>query len=70
MEWGFLIICLGISLIVGMGIGSAAILIKTNKQRELRDKALREILHYQWGTEDTNDALVVTRIAIKGLKGE
>ena len=36
----------------------------------IRGEALREITKHKWDTGDHNDAVVITRIALEGLKHE
>ena len=63
-----------IIFIVGAAVGSyitAKILTHRAKRIMLkRGKALRKIKYHQWNTGVQNDALVVTRIAMEGLKYE
>ena len=42
----------------------------TRKKRHARENALRKIVHYQWHNGTPNDAIPITRIALRGLKGE
>ena len=68
MDWGIWTIFWLLGALVGFGVGTAVTIFKTNKKRELRESALRRISHYKWDT-GVNDAVAITRIAIKGLNG-
>lgn len=60
--------------IIGAAVGSyitAKILTHRAKRVMIkRGKALRKITHHQWNTGRENDAVVITRIAMDGLKYE
>lgn len=42
----------------------------THNKRHAREDALNEIASHKWHTGDNNDAVIITRIALKGLAGE
>ncbi len=68
MDWGLWTMFWLCGALVGFGVGTATTILKTNKRRELRETALRKISHYKWET-GVNDAVMITRIAQKGLNG-
>jgi len=69
MDWGLCTIFWLIGALVGFGVGTMVTILKTNKQREMCKTALRKIAHHQWET-GINDAVMITRIALKGLDEE
>lgn len=69
MDWGLCTMIWLLGTLVGFGVGMAATILRTDKRRQIRKASLREILNYQWDT-GVNDALTITRIALKGLKGK
>lgn len=69
MDWELWTMFWLLGALVGFGISTVATIFKTNKRYKIRSEALRKISHYQWGT-GVNDAMVITRIALKGLNGE
>lgn len=68
MDWGLGTMLWLFGMLVGFGIGMVVTIGKTNKRREMRETALRKIVHHQWDS-GINDAVLITRIAIKGLNG-
>lgn len=60
----------GAGLVIGSYVTCRVLAFKTRKKRPAIEKALREITRHQWGTGKHNDAVVITRIALRGLKGE
>ena len=63
-------ICWCTGLVIGSYVTCRVLAFKTRKKRYAREHALREITQHQWETGKHNDAVVITRIALKGLKGE
>ena len=65
---------MGVSAIAGAGISSYVttkiLAFRTRKKRRARQAALENIASHKWDTGKHNDAVVITRIALKGLKGE
>jgi len=61
-------------LIVGIAIGSYAttkiLAFRTRRKRRAREAALNNIASHKWDTGEHNDAVIITRIALKGLAGE
>ena len=59
---------------VGAGAGSYLtvkwLAFTTRKTRHTRENALRKIAKHKWNNGTENDAIAITRIALKGLKGE
>lgn len=59
-------------LIAGMVFGSYLtvkwLAFITRKRRHAREKALRDIASHKWGVGDQNDAVTITRMALKGLE--
>ena len=43
---------------------------RTRSKRHARENALREITQHKWDTGEPSDAIVITRIALRGLDGE
>jgi len=64
MEW--------VAFITGIVFGSFVTAeIKTRRAKKLlqkRGEALRVITNHKWDTGEHNDAVVITRIALEGLK--
>lgn len=62
----------GIIFLAGIAIGalvaSKIASVRTSKMLHKRGEALREITNYKWHIGDENDAVVITRIAMKGLE--
>lgn len=63
----FIYWCAG--LIIGSYITCRILAFKTRKKRPAIEKTLREITRHQRGTGKHNDAVVITRIAMRGLNG-
>ena len=65
---------MGVSAIAGAIISAyvttKVLAFRTRKKRRAREKALRDIASHKWDTGDHSDAVVVTRIALRGLAGE
>ena len=64
------LIILVVGIVIGSYITSKVLAIRTRKKRHATDFALREIASHKWDTGEHNDAVVITRIALRGLKGE
>lgn len=69
MDWGLGTMIWLFGALAGFGVGMAVTMFKMNKRREMRESALRKIAHHQWDS-GINDAVLVTRIALKGLDGK
>ena len=57
-------------IIMGLGVGQLIEYFRDKKNIESQETALREIANHKWGTGKHNDAVVITRIALRGLEGE
>lgn len=64
----FIYLCAG--LVIGTCVTCKVLAFKTRKKRHARDQALREIANHQWNNGTKNDAMTITRIALRGLKGK
>ena len=53
---------------VGSYITTKWIALITRKRRHAREGALREIASHKWHVGDQSDAVVITRIALRGLE--
>ena len=54
---------------VGTYVTTKILAFRTRKKRRAREAALNSIASHKWDTGDHNDAVIITRIALKGLKG-
>lgn len=59
---------------IGVGAGSYLtaqwLTFTARKKRHARENALQKITKHKWNNGTENDAISITRIALKGLKGE
>jgi len=55
---------------LGSYLTSVVLAARTRKVRHSREKALRDITQHKWDTGEQNDAVVITRMALKGLDGD
>lgn len=69
MDWGLWLIIWLLGGLVGSGIGMMVTMSIMDKQRGMREVALRKIVRHQWGA-GANDAISITRIALEGLDEE
>lgn len=58
----------GIAL--GSYVTSKVVARRARRLLHIRGEALREITLHKWDTGDHNDAVIITRMALKGLKHE
>jgi len=58
-----------IGVVIGSYVTAKVLAIRTRKKRRAREKALRDIASHKWGTGEHSDAVIITRIALKGLEG-
>lgn len=58
-----------IGIAVGLIAGRVIEIFRDRTIMNQQECALREIADHQWDTGKHNDAVVVTRIAMRGLKG-
>ena len=66
----YILVALGVGLIVGSYVTSKVLAYRTRTKRHAMRQALDEISCHQWNTGKHNDAVVITRIALRGLAGE
>lgn len=69
-EFTIQLIACGVGVVLGSYFTAKWLAFTTRKKRHARENALREIMHHQWNNGTKNDAMAITRIALKGLKGE
>jgi hypothetical protein len=62
------IIIFAVGITVGSFVTSRIVARRARRLLHLRGDALREITNHKWDTGDHNDAVVITRIALKGLE--
>ena len=60
----------GVGLVLGSYFTAQWLAFITRKKRHARENALQEIADHKWNTGEHNDAVVITRIALRGLEGE
>jgi len=56
--------------IISSYVTTKVLAFRTRKKRRARENALRDIASHKWDTGEHNDAVVITRIALRGLEGE
>lgn len=64
----FIYWCAG--LVIGSYVTYKWLAFEARKKRNLSEVALRKIANHQWNNGAKNDAMAITRIALKGLTGE
>lgn len=62
-----LISMLIIGILLGFGLATIIDVLRGNNATERTRTALRDITNHQWGTGKHNDAVVITRMALRGL---
>jgi len=70
MEAFIIILILVAGIALGSYVTSKIVARRARYLLHVRGEALREITLHKWDTGDHNDAVVVTRIALRGLKHE
>lgn len=55
-------------IVVGAIVTARIVGRRARRLLHVRGDALREITNYKWDTGERNDAIVITRIALKGLE--
>jgi len=70
IETIIFIFVLGVGIAIGSYVTSKIVARRAKKLLHKRGEALREITLHKWDTGDHNDAVVVVRIALKGLEHE
>ena len=53
---------------IGSVVTSRIVAKRARRLLHIRGEALREITNHKWDTGEHNDAVVITRIALKGLE--
>ena len=69
-EFTVQFIACGVGVVLGSYFTAQWLALRTRKKRHARENALREIASHKWDTGEHNDAVVITRIALRGLEGE
>ena len=68
MEAFILLLVLSVGIAVGSYVTAKILTFRAKKRMQKRGEALRKIMNYQWDTGEHNDAVVICRIAMEGLK--
>lgn len=55
-------------VVVGVCVAARIIGARARRLLHVRGEALRKITNHKWDTGEHNDAIVITRIALKGLE--
>ena len=69
-EFTIELIACGVGAVLGSYFTAKWLAFTTRKKRHARHRALREIASHKWNNGTQNDDITITRIALKGLKGE
>jgi len=69
-EFAVQLVACGVGVVLGSYFTAKWLAFVTRKKRHAREDALIEISKHQWDTGEHNDAVVITRIALRGLAGE
>lgn len=70
MEAFILMFIFSAGIAAGSYITSKIVARRAKKLLHVRGEALRNIANYQWHTGEHNDAVVIARMALSGLKHE
>lgn len=70
MELFIFILIFAVGIAVGAFIASKVASYRASRMLHKRGEALRKIKNYKWDTGEHNDAVVICRIAMDGLKYE
>lgn len=70
MEVFIIILVFSAGIALGSYLTAKILTFRAKKLMVKRGQALRKIKNYQWNTGDHNDAVIICRIAMKGLKYE
>ena len=62
-----LVLC-GVVAAISAYVTTKMIAFRTRRRRHARKEALHEIVSHIWHTNEHNDAVIITRIALKGLE--
>ena len=68
MEAFILMFIFSAGIAAGSYITSKILTFRAKRLMQRRGEALRKITDYKWGIGEQNDAVVITRIALEGLK--
>ena len=68
METFIFILIFAAGIALGSWVTSKILARRARRLLHLRGNALREIANHKWDTGDHNDAVVIARIALKGLE--
>lgn len=60
----------GVAAVISSYVTMKVLAFRTRAKRRARHAALTDIASHQWDTGEHNDAVVITRIALRGLNGE
>jgi len=69
-EFTVQLVAFGVGGILGSYFTVKYLAFVTRKKRHARENALKEIASHQWNNGTQNDAMHITRIALRGLRGE
>jgi hypothetical protein len=69
-EFAVQLVAFGVGGVLGSYFTMKWLAFTTRQKRRARVDALNEIANYQWNTGEHNDAVVICRIALRGLAGE
>ena len=70
------LVACGVGAVLGSYVTTQWLAYRTRTIRRARHKALEDIANHKWDTNEhcvscqQNDALIITRIALRGLAGE
>jgi len=67
-EWLLIAVIFGAGTALGSYVTSKIVSARARRLLHIRGEALREIANHKWHTGDYNDAVVIARIALKGLE--
>ena len=69
-EFTVQLVTCGVGIVIGSYFTAKWLAYRTRKMRHARENALKEIANHKWNNGTHNDAMHVTRIALRGLSGE
>lgn len=70
METFILILIFSTGIALGSYVTAKIVTFRAKKLMLKRGKALRKIKYHKWDTGEHNDAVIICRIAMEGLKYE
>lgn len=70
LSTSILIFAFSVGIALGSYITSKIIASRAKRLLHIRGESLREIANYKWDTGEQNDAVVICRMALKGLEHE